>query len=61
MKEKILIIDDMELILISLEKLLSQEGYDVSTACSYSDAMEKISGTDFNLVLTDIELGDKKE
>ncbi|MDR4498394.1 MAG: response regulator [Candidatus Scalindua sp.] len=59
MKEKILIIDDMEFILTSLEIFFSQEGYDVSTACSYREAMEKMSGTDFNLVLTDIGLGGK--
>lgn len=59
MKEKILIIDDMELILTSLEMLLSAEGYGVSTACSYHDAMEMMSGTDFDLVLTDIGLGEK--
>lgn len=59
MKDKILIIDDMEFILTALEILLSREGYDVSTACCYNDAMEKMSGTDFNLVLTDIGLGDK--
>ena len=59
MKEKILIIDDMEFILTSLEMLLSEEGYDVFTACSYDDAMEKMSWTEFNLVLTDIGLGKK--
>ena len=59
MAEKILIVDDMKFLLTALEILLSREGYDVSTACSYNDAMEKMSGTDFNLVLTDIGLGDK--
>ena len=59
MRQKILIIDDMEFILFALKMLLSREGYHVFTACSYSDAMEKMSGTDFNLMLTDIGLGDK--
>ena len=59
MKEKILIIDDVEFIVTSLEMLFSREGYHVSTACSYSDAVEKMSGTDYNLVITDIGLGDK--
>ena len=49
----------MEFLLDALETLLSRQGYCVSTACNYNDAMEKMSGTDFNLVLTDIELGDK--
>ena len=49
----------MEFLLDALETLLSRQGYCVSTACNYNDAMEKMSGTDFNLVLTDIGLGDK--
>ncbi|MDR4504249.1 MAG: response regulator [Candidatus Scalindua sp.] len=57
--DKILIVDDMEVILTSLKILLSREGYDVSTACSYDDAMGKMSGTDFDLVLSDINMGEK--
>lgn len=59
LKGKILVVDDMGFILTALEMLLSREGYDVSTACSYFGAMEKMTRIDFNLVLTDIDLGDK--
>lgn len=59
MKDKILIVDDMEVILVSLKILFSREGYDVSTASSYDDAMGKMSVTDFDLVLTDINMGEK--
>ena len=59
MADKILIVDDMEFLLAALEMLLSHEGYHVYTAYSYSDAMEKMSGTEFNLVITDMGLGDK--
>ena len=60
MKEKVFIIDDRESILSLLKIFLLQEGYDVTTAFSYYDAMAKMAITDFDLVLTDIELGHGK-
>lgn len=60
MKEKILVIDDIEVIALAIKTLLSREGYDVYTACDYYDAMERFVKTDFDLVLTDIELGKGK-
>ncbi|MHC4270372.1 MAG: response regulator [Planctomycetota bacterium] len=60
MKGKILVIDDMENIAFLVKTILSREGYDVSTAYGYYDAMEKMARTDFDLVLTDINLGEDK-
>ena len=60
MNEKILVIDDIDSIVFIIKTILSREGYDVSTACGYYDAMEKMAKTDFDLVLTDIEFGEDK-
>jgi DNA-binding NtrC family response regulator len=60
MKEKVLVIDDREEIVSIFERFLSRQGFDISTACSYYEAMVKMTTTDFDLVLTDIELGDDK-
>ncbi len=58
MKEKVLVVDDLEKMLSLFKSFLSQQGYDVTTACNYSDAIANMAITDFDLVLTDIELGD---
>jgi DNA-binding NtrC family response regulator len=60
MKEKVLVIDDREEIISIFERSLSRQGFDISTACSYYDAMANMAVTDFDLVLTDIDLGDGK-
>ncbi len=60
MKEKILVIDDMEKIAFLVKTILSREGYDVTTAYGYYDAREKIDRVDFDLVLTDVDLGEDK-
>ena len=60
MKGKILVIDDMENIAFLVKTILSREGYDVTTAYGYYDAREKMARTDFDLVLTDINLGEDK-
>ncbi len=60
MNGKILVIDDMENNVFLLKTILSQEGYDVSTAYGYYDARERIHRIDFDLVLTDIGLGKEK-
>ncbi len=60
MKEKVLVIDDSEEIVSMFKRFLSQQGYDISTTCSYYDAMAKMAIIDFDIVLTDIELGNGK-
>ncbi|GAX60093.1 response regulator [Candidatus Scalindua japonica] len=60
MKRKVLVIDDREVIVFLFKRFLSQQGFDVSTVCSYYDAMAKMAIADFDLVLTDIELGEGK-
>jgi len=54
MDEKILVVDDEESIRFSFDIFLSEVGYVVSTASSYSDAMELIEQIDYDLVFADI-------
>ncbi|MFA5411090.1 MAG: response regulator [Candidatus Omnitrophota bacterium] len=56
MNKKILVIDDDKLILGTLKRLLTGEGYDVFTAESGSSALEKIKNDTFNLIITDIRM-----
>jgi len=60
MNEKVLVIDDTEVIASLFKRFLLRQGYDISTAYSYHGAMAKMGNTDFDLVLTDIDLGEGK-
>ncbi|RJQ54040.1 MAG: response regulator [Nitrospiraceae bacterium] len=59
MPPKILVIDDEESIRYTFESFLSDEGYSVTTAGNYEEALARMSGTDFDVVFTDIILGNK--
>ena len=58
MKEviKILAIDDEQVILDSIVKLCSMEGWQVETVTNAIDAMEKINKDKYNLLLCDIKM-----
>jgi len=56
---KILIIDDEECIVYTFESFLSDEGHEVLTAKTYDDALKHISGTNVDVVFSDILLGGK--
>lgn len=57
--EKILVIDDDDLVRKSLRKLLTVNGFDVVSAESYDEAMKAIAGQDLDLVLSDIKMPGK--
>ena len=57
MKSKILVIDDEESIRFTFKAFLSKEGHEVLTVEDYESAMEIISHTDLDFVVTDIILG----
>jgi two-component system response regulator HydG len=59
MKQRILVIDDEESIRFTFERFLKGEGYDVSTAKEYEEALREIAWQDYDLVFTDIVLGEK--
>lgn len=56
MKAKILIIDNEESIQFTLEKSLTDEGYTVITIKDYSEALAKVSESNFDLIFVDILL-----
>ncbi|MCA1917787.1 MAG: response regulator [Flavobacterium piscis] len=52
--EKILIVDDESTICDSVSKILSRKGFKVENSLSADEALEKIKGNNFDLVITDI-------
>lgn len=57
MKPKILIVDDEYIITFTLQKLLSEEGYDVATVNNIDVAKDMIAQKNFDIILADIILG----
>ncbi len=57
-KAKVLIVDDEPAVCFGLEGVLSEEGYTVSSVFSGTEALERILEEDFDVVLSDIKLGD---
>ncbi|MBY0485600.1 MAG: response regulator [Flavobacteriaceae bacterium] len=61
---RILVVDDQELVLLSLEKCLTDLGYEVMTSKSIEEGISKYDSYAPNLVLVDIDLpectGDKR-
>ena len=56
MPKSILVIDDEELVVESIKRLLKKEGYSVTIAKSGKEAMERIKELDFNLIVSDIRM-----
>ncbi len=54
---KILIIDDEESIRFTLDKFLSNAGYNVTTVSDYRQALAMLDEVDFDMVFSDIVLG----
>ncbi|MEJ2008907.1 MAG: response regulator [Acidobacteriota bacterium] len=57
-KKRILVIDDDERVLISLESLLETEGYETTTAWSGKEGLELLRSQMFDLVMLDDYLWD---
>jgi ATP-dependent Lon protease len=55
---KILVVDDEKIALESLEHILTQEGYTVVLANNGAEAIEKLKASDFDVVLTDLVMGE---
>ena len=53
---KLLVVDDEANIRLLYAQELSDEGYEVVTAASTAEAVEKLTGNGFDLVLLDIKL-----
>jgi len=53
---RILVVDDEPAICQLLKRVLTGEGHEVETVASAGDALEKMKGTRYNLILLDIKL-----
>lgn len=56
MAKSILLIDDDKLILMTLKRLLTKEGYNVTTAFSGQAALRRIEEDGFDLIISDIKM-----
>ncbi len=54
MAKRILIVDDDEMVLIAVNELLRQEGYEVHTVSSGSEALKKLGNNEFDLMILDV-------
>ena len=54
MAKNILVVDDDELVVIALEELLAPAGYEVTTACSGNDELQRLDEKRFDLIILDI-------
>ncbi len=59
MSSKILVIDDEEPLRFTFEKFLLSEGYEVTGASEYNEAMSFIVKTNFDVIFSDIILCEK--
>jgi CheY-like chemotaxis protein len=58
MKKHILVVDDDQLILYALARALKDDEYEVETAASATEAIEKLSYSPYDLCLLDVHLTD---
>jgi len=58
MNKNILVVDDDQLVLNSLERLFKKSGYGVACASNGKEALERIEAQDFDLVIIDIRMPD---
>ncbi len=56
MAKSILLIDDDKLILMTLKRLLTREGYKVTTALSGQGALRRMEEDGFDLIISDIKM-----
>jgi DNA-binding response OmpR family regulator len=54
MAQRILVVDDDEMVLMALDELLKPEGYEVQTVSSGSDALRKLDANDYDLLMLDV-------
>ncbi|HZR82764.1 MAG TPA: sigma-54 dependent transcriptional regulator [Candidatus Binatia bacterium] len=54
---RVLVVDDEKALVLALKGLLSKEGYQVETAYSGEEAIQKIDTGSFHVVVTDLSLG----
>ena len=55
-KPQVLVIDDDAVVGRSFDRVLTEKGYDVSTALNGEDALKDMENTDYDVVFTDIRM-----
>ena len=55
-QKHILLVDDDELVLKTISKFLKNYNYEVTSACSGEEALEKSQTKDFDLIITDVRM-----
>ena len=56
MKRRILLVDDELAILLTLKAILEMNGFEVETAASATEAVEKLNGGAYQMVITDMRM-----
>jgi DNA-binding response OmpR family regulator len=56
MKRRILLVDDDVAVLLTLKAVLEMHGFEVQTAQSVADAIEKLEGGAYQMVITDMRM-----
>jgi DNA-binding response OmpR family regulator len=56
MKRRILLVDDEAAILLTLKAILEMNGFEVESAASAKEAVEKLNRNSFHLVITDMKM-----
>jgi CheY-like chemotaxis protein len=57
-KRRILVLDDDPVVTLSCKRILSAEGYSISTVEKGNDALDKLTKEDFDLLISDVRLPD---
>lgn len=57
MQPRLLFVDDEEVIRITLAAILSKHGFEVSTAATVAEALQKITSQTFDVLLSDLNIG----
>lgn len=56
MKRRILLVDDELAILLTLKAILEMNGFAVETAASAAEAKQKLNGSEYDMVITDMRM-----
>jgi CheY-like chemotaxis protein len=56
MAKKVMVVDDDDLVLIAIQELLTPLGFAVTALSNGPEALEKVSGTQFDLVILDVSM-----
>ncbi|PYX95107.1 MAG: hypothetical protein DMG63_19590 [Acidobacteria bacterium] len=56
MKRRILLVDDELAILLTLKAILEINGFEVDTAASAKEAIARLSGNSYQMVITDMRM-----